>query len=186
MTNYNITTLQGKAAVFIRGFMEAFDTGVSLRDCQEAGKRAVEDLGDNISVPYISNLSRALDDENIIKKFKVGRKYFVKPGPGYQDFVEWWDAHEDFGLSLTQVIGVDVVQARHSLQEHIDANGGVLIRAENMLEKDVYKYLMTKFRSGELNIAYIRSGYDAGVKFEGKTHKLREWGGHSGNAGANA
>lgn len=168
------TNLTGKAAVFVRGFMEAFEENTSLRLCQEAGKAATEELGDEISIAYVSRLARDLSTDRIVGKVKKGRSYFLTKSVHTDAFLEWLKIHDDWGRDLENA-GVSEAIARSRIVEHLDTYGGVRIVSKRPIDKAQFKLLMKNFQAGELELAFVEPGKGR-IRLEGKTYKIRELG----------
>lgn len=156
----NVMDHTGKAAVFIRGFMTKFnsltDEGkqVALRVCQNAGLDAVNELGENISVPYISKLARELSDEGVIGKKKQGRKYFLKPTDKTDAFLDWMNEHSDWGADM-QVEDTTGIEDKMEIVKILKKHKGLVIYASDPLPKVQYGFLMKKFNEGKLDMAFV-------------------------------
>jgi hypothetical protein len=172
-TNFpEIESMSGKDAVFIRGFMQAFFEGDdSLRQCQEAGKAAVEQLDDIISVPYISKLSKVLVTSRIITKRKVSRHYVLSKSSLADDFQAFLEERPYWGGSLTgkEQDPID----RKALLDHLDEYHCVRSTVDHQLPKAAYALMMQKFKKGQYDIAFIPAGAKAGVKVDGMTYPIK-------------
>lgn len=165
--------LTGKGAVFVRAFMETFEPNVSLRECQDAGRVAVEELGEDISVAYISNLARKLTIHHIVDKRKEGRKYFLIRSDHTNDFLDWLQDNPRWGVDLN-LDGLVEVEQRDELLNFLDERHSVLISAKHPLPKAQYRLLMKQFSEGKLDMAFVHTGLPMGVKVEGKTVRVKE------------
>ena len=151
----------GKAAVFARGFMDYFeareDEPVPLRDCQEAGKQAVEDLGESISVAYISKLARQISVDKILKKSKRGRNYVLEQGPEYNEF--WADLEADpaWGTDLNRDAMIEL-KYRTDIRDFMNDYRAITIHQDDPLPKVQYSYLMKKFNEGKLQLTFSIEG----------------------------
>ena len=168
----NTTKYTGKAAVFIRGFMEHYYQGnTSLFDCQAAGKQATLDAGDELSIPYISKLSRALVADGIVERYKVGAKYFNRDGEHTEDFKEFLAEHEDWGLLVTGT--VRDLQERNDVLDLIEEHGAVRGGGDNLIPRSAFSVLMKMVNEGKLDIVFVKSGARMGVKHKKETHNIR-------------
>lgn len=166
--------LAGKSAVFVRGFMDYWDKyagedwekAVPLRDCQEAGKQAVEELGEAISIAYISKLARQLSQEKILKKTKKGRNYYLEAGPNVTTYWAAIEADEAWGTDLNSE-ALREVDERMKIGDFMKENRAVEIYAEAPLPKAMYSYLMKRFTEGKYKIifAYADEVFDDVVEF---------------------
>lgn len=168
-----IIELSGKAAVFVKGFMRHYAPGKPLRECQNAGREAVEDLGEEISNPYISKLARQLTDAGVVGKRKVGRHYVMRDALLTKDFLDYIDGNQDWGEEIFQE-AVNEVVLKKEIIDFVEEHKGVLIHADRQLTKAAYSTLTKKFKKGELMMAFIEPG-TTGVKVDGVTYKLSEY-----------
>lgn len=156
----NVMNHTGKAAVFVRGFMTKFrdlsedNKQIALRVCQNAGLAMVNELGENISVPYISKLARELSDEGVIGKSKQGRKYFMKKTDKTDIFLDWLDDHPDWGVDM-QVEDTTGIEDKMEIVKILKKNKGLVIYASEPLPKTQYGFLMKKFNEGKLDMAFV-------------------------------
>lgn len=159
----NIMNHTGKAAVFVRGFMNKFaelqeqNKPIPLRLCQNAGLAAVQELSENISVPYISKLARELSDDGVVAKAKQGRKYFMKATDKTDVFLDWLDDNPHWGVDL-HADDTLAVQDKMEIVAFMRKYKGVIISASEPLPKSQYSYLMKKFNEGKLVMAFILEG----------------------------
>lgn len=98
---HNIQQLKGKAAVYVRGFMEAYESGVEMSDCQEAGRDALKALGDDLSPALVSRYAQYLHVDRVIMKIKTGRRYRLADSTFTKPFIVWLKDNPDWGSSLT-------------------------------------------------------------------------------------
>ena len=168
----NTTRYTGKAAVFVRGFMEHYYNGnTALFDCQAAGKQATLDAGDELSIPYISKLSRALVSDGIVERYKVGAKYFNRDGEHTAAFKEFLAEHEDWGLLTTGT--VQDLRDRNGVLDEIEAHGAVRGGEGNLIPRSAFSTLMKMVNEGKLDIAFVKSGATMGVKYKKETHIIK-------------
>ena len=161
--NYKkLQTLDGKAAVFVRGMMdhltdnalEAQDDGLPMRKAQEAGQAAVKELGEEISIPYISKLSVLLQDCNVLYKERRGKKFMLFPGVEYEPFADFI-VDKGYGLSMTKELPMDQVMMRSAFLDHMKEMGWWRITIEEPLSKAAYQVAMEKFKSGDFDMVFI-------------------------------
>jgi hypothetical protein len=171
------TQLTGKAAVFVRGFMEFYDKQVAgsdtLRGCQEAGLQAVKDLGDDISVAYISRLARDLANEKVIAKSKKGRRFFLRDADYTDEFLDWLEQNPVWGMDLNPDAMGEITE-RMELLDFFDSNRAVLINKDRPVPKAQFRLLMKLFNEGKLNMAYVASDLPVFVKVKGKAVRVVE------------
>lgn len=165
-----VMALNGIGAIFARGFMEMYATKERrLRECQEAGMAAVVELGETISVPYISKISRMLVEAGIVGREKVGRKFYVTDAPHLNDFLDFLEESADYGTRMRGTQDDD--RARLAVFEHLEEHGSVRSTGEQRIPKAAYKMLMQQVQSGELDIVIVKTGLVGGFKYNGATHK---------------
>jgi hypothetical protein len=168
-----VTALTGMPAIFIRGYMIAFDDGErSLRKCQDAGRTLVEELGATISIPYISKISRMLEDAEVLVKSKAGRSYIVGSNDNLEDFREFLDTHPDYGTRLKGTAEQD--EQRGKALDHLKEHGAILASydEDQMLPSAAFKMLMQMVKEQKLDLAFIKRDAVAGVKHNGTTHRI--------------
>jgi len=162
--NYKkLQTLDGKAAVFVRGMMdhltdnalEAQDDGLPMRKAQEAGQAAVKELGEEISIPYISKLSVLLQECNVLYKERRGKKFMLFPGVEYEPFADFI-VDKGYGLSMTRELPMEQVKARSEFLEWMKDMGAVRIQADEPLEKAAYQIAIDKFKAGDYDMVFVR------------------------------
>jgi hypothetical protein len=155
-----IWNLSGKAAVFARGFMEHYQNReddkkpITLRECQEAGAQAVADLGDEISVAYISKLGREITKSKIVGKVKTGRNYYLVEDEETDNFFADLELYENWGKDLNPDAMEELTQ-RTEIIEYMKKFRGVVIEAGNQLPKAQYSFLMKKFNEGKIKMAFM-------------------------------
>jgi len=154
--------LGGKAAVFVRGMLtDIYDHDEDkLRKAQEAGMFAVRDLGDEISVPYVSKLSALLQDAKVITKERSGRSFKVDRGDSFGDFWVWIENNPDWGLSVQDLPDDETVNERSAFLDQMNEDGAVRLSADNPLGKAAYSLARDKFTIGEYDMVFVRSGWD--------------------------
>lgn len=166
LTKRKILNLGGKAAVYVRGFMEFCDTfpqtddgGIPMRKAQEAGLAAVEDLGEEISIPYISKLTNLLISSGVVSRERVGRKYIVKADELYPWLTDHLDSNS-WGRSMTAELPIEQVTARSAFLDHMNAQGAVRIKSNEPLAKAAYQVAIDKFKAGTYDMVFVDSGVD--------------------------
>lgn len=161
--NYKkLQTLDGKAAIFVRGMMDYLvdnginqvDDGLPMRKAQEAGQQAVKDLGEDISVPYISKLSQLLQECQVFYKERRGKKFMLFPGIEFDPFYEFI-TEKSYGTSMTKELPIDQVMARSAFLDHMKEMGWWRITIEEPLTKAAYQVAMEKFKSGDYDMVFI-------------------------------
>jgi len=174
------TQLTGKAAVFVRGFMEFYDKQVkdsdTLRGCQEAGLQAVKDLGDDISVAYISRLARDLANEKVIAKTKKGRRFFLRDAEYTDEFLDWMEENPAWGTDLN-ADAMNEITERMELLDFLEDNHAILINKDRPIPKAQFRLLMKMFSEGKMSMAYVPSELPVFIKLEGKAVRVGELGG---------
>lgn len=154
---YEMTTLSGKAAVFVRGMVEFVDQrgdGTKLRDAQKAGMDAVEALGETISIPYVSKLSKTLQTSDILKKERKGKGYIVTRGDVFNDFIQYL-AESDYGVGVEPEVSEGDIRMRSAMLDHMTDVGHVRIEAEHPLDKRAYQVLIDKFKAGQYDMVFV-------------------------------
>lgn len=153
--------LTGKAAVFARGFMEYFSdrleegkTSVPLRECQEAGAAKVSELGDEISVAYISKIAREMGKDKLFNKVKRGRSFFLEEGEDTDEFMIWIDDRPDEWGSDLNVDAMKELRDREQIIEYMKKYRGIVIKSDDPLPKAMYSFLMKKFTEGKLKLSF--------------------------------
>jgi hypothetical protein len=157
-----LQTLDGKAAVFVRGFMdhlvdnglEQADDGLPMRKAQEAGQAAVEELGEEISIPYISKLSVLLQDCKVVYKERRGKKFMLFPGVEFDPFYDFI-TERSYGTSMTKELPMDQVMARSAFIDHMRDIGYWRITVEEPLSKAAYQVAIDKFKAGDYDMVFI-------------------------------
>lgn len=155
-----VTVLNGKSAVFIRGFMEYLlepGNDPKLRKAQEAGQQAVAELGDEISVQYISKMSKLLQEENIINKTREGRHFTTTPGKNLHPFMQFLEDNPTWGTSLKRELSEDQITARSQFLDEMKNIGLVRIEADHPLDKAAYAVAQEKFKAGDYDMVFIRA-----------------------------
>lgn len=151
--------LSPKAAIFARGFVEHLATSpigsLPLRKCQDHGVAALADAGETISVPYISKLTVALENLQLVTKQKAGKHYMAYKGDPLV-----WDSfilllEGDFGTSMEASIPDEVVAERSKILDFMGEHCAVRITESEPLSKPMYQVLMEKFRAGKLDMVFV-------------------------------
>lgn len=161
-----IEELAGKAAVFVRGFCEyivarddlnetSIPTVVKLRKAQNAGKERVEQLGETISVPYLSQLSGKIEKAGVYRKQQFGKSYnLILDNPRALDRVRELLTRDDYGHTVDVQFTVEELGDRASIINHLEEHGGVRIHAKRPTPKAAYQVLIDRFAKGELLMVF--------------------------------
>lgn len=151
--------LGGKAAAFVRAMVIAVDEApaqvAKLRKVQEQGVESVEDLGGEISVPYISKLSAMLYASGVVEKTRSGRSFLVAPGPNFNEFTSFLYSG-DYGTSLDTSLNMDEITKRSQFLDHMNEHGAVRIAHDQPLTKAAYSLAREKFNEGEYEMAFVK------------------------------
>lgn len=176
----NLTTKTGKAAVFIRGFLtymteQPVGHAISFRQSQQAGLDLVQSLGEDISVPYISNLSRVLVDRGIVSKQRVGRKFVVVRSDKFDLMCDFLEEHETWGTTIEAEDDVHTIEARSIVLNHIEYNGSLRLKSANRIPRKAWQVVWDKFQAGELDLIFIEPTSSAfSLALGDHKHKLIE------------
>lgn len=168
-----VTQLNGLGAIAARAMVEYFleVEDSSLRGIQSAAiDVGREDFEQDISVPTVSRVARMLKQAKVFEGSKVGRVHHIRKGKNLQDFYDYLQKAEDYGTRLTGTVEDDA--QRILAYKMLDERGAVKSTVENQIPKAAYKMLMQKFLVGEVDIAFIKRGLPAGVKYHGSTIKI--------------
>lgn len=161
-----IEELAGKAAVFVRGFCEylvsrddqnetSIPTVVKLRKAQDAGKSAVEALGETISVPYLSQLSGKIEKAGVYRKQQFGKSYnLILDNEKALDRVRELLTRDDYGHTVDVQFTVEELGDRSAIIHHLEEYDGVRIHAKRPAPKASYQVLMDRFQKGELIMVF--------------------------------
>lgn len=158
----DIANLAGKAAFFIRGvgqyIIERADKGhdkAFLRKAQDAGLAEVQQRGETISVPYISQLTGKLEKAGVFTKQRHGKSYTIHWTEDSLTFLDELVA-SDFGTENTpQELSVVDLKHRSSLIRHLESHEGVVIDSTRPVPKAGYKLLWDRFNRGELVMGFF-------------------------------
>jgi hypothetical protein len=157
-----LATLDGKAAVFIRGMMNFIQAHplpeAPLRGAQDAGKAAVEELDETISIPYISKLSVLLQQARVISKERRGQKFIVLRDIYFHDFREHMEL-KNYGESVEKEETMDRVVARSQFLDFMQANPGIRISKDNTIDKAAYQVAYDKFKRGDYDLIFVKREY---------------------------
>lgn len=168
----NTMNHSGKAAVFVRGFMTEFwkrqraadekgtEAIIPLRVCQDAGLAAVQELGEDISVPYVSKLARQIASDGLVSKKKKGRKFYLSDTSDTELFMDWLQGRPDWGVDIRSDEDNEIRQ-RMDIIEFMKEHRGVVIHPEHQLPKAQYSFLMKKFAEGKLKMVLMYEEDDA-------------------------
>lgn len=168
-----LTSLNGITAIFVRGFVEAFDAGEqTLRGCQDAGLALVQELGGAISVPYISKLSRSIRDADVVVQSKVGRNYVLGASDNLEEFMTFLENDPDYGTRLKGTKEQD--DQRGKALDHLKEHGAILASydEDKLLPPAAFKMLMQMVREQKLDLVFMKRDAVAGVKHNGTTHRI--------------
>ena len=152
--------LSGKAAVFVRGFIEHVsrtnvqNRDIALRPTQAAGMSAVEELGDTISVPYVSKLTKLLETADVIYKNRKGKGYIVIPGNNFTEMTDLLH-NSGWGRTIEREASEDDIRMRSAILDHMTDVGHVRIEAENPIDKRAYQVLIDKFKQGHYDMVFV-------------------------------
>lgn len=155
-----VTSLNGKSAVFIRGFIEyLMEPGneTKLRKAQEAGQQAVIELNEDISVQYISKMSKLLQEEGIVSKSREGRHFMLSPGKNLHPFNQFLEDNPTWGTSTKRELNEDQISARSEFLDTMKNVGLIRIEASDPLDKAAYAVAQEKFKAGDYDMVFIRS-----------------------------
>lgn len=152
--------LSGKAAVFVRGFIEHVsrtnvqNRDIALRPTQAAGMSAVEELGDTISVPYVSKLTKLLETADVIYKNRKGKGYIVIPASNFTEMSDLLH-NSGWGRTIEREASEDDIRMRSAILDHMNDVGHVRIEAENPIDKRAYQVLIDKFKQGQYDMVFV-------------------------------
>lgn len=152
--------LSGKAAVWVRGFTEHVartavqKDDIKLRPAQKAGMAAVEELGDTISIPYISKLTKLLEEARVITKSRKGKGYVIVKDDRFEDVLA--ELHNSgWGREIQKEASEDDIRMRSAMLDHMTDVGHVRIEAEAPLDKRAYQVLIDKFKQGQYDMVFV-------------------------------
>lgn len=155
-----LSHLSGKAAVFVRGFMQHLADApgyeAPLRKAQDSGVREVEALGETISIPYVSKLTKLLETSGVVEKVRKGRNYRVS---GHKDngvFLQMLQVLEtEWGTIIQDEASEESILMRSAMLDHMTDVGSVRIEAEAPLNKVAYQVLIDKFKQGKYDMVFV-------------------------------
>lgn len=154
-----ITSLNGKSSVFIRGFIEyCLDPGTPtplLRKAQEAGQAAVNEHGEEISVQYISKLSKLLQEEQVVFKSRAGRSFELFPARNLTSLGEYLTKNPTWGTSTKRELTDEQISARSQFLDDMATHGHVRIQSDQPLDKAAYQVAIDKFKQGKYDMIFI-------------------------------
>jgi len=168
-----LTGLSGISSAFIRGYMEEYIRDGSsnrLRDCQEAGVKAVELLDKTIAIPTVSKRSRLLVDAGVVVRRKVGRSYVQSDGPNIDRFIQFLDKTPDYGTRISGSAEED--QQRTDAYAKIEDYGAIRVNGNNRIPTAAFKMLMGLVTSGKLDVVFLKPETVMGVKHDGQTNRI--------------
>lgn len=175
-----LTQLDGKAAVFVRGMMEFIDSypqdddgGIPLRKAQEAGLAAVEEQGESISIAYVSKLSAMLQETNVIRKERKGKKYILTGWVKYDEFITFL-SENSMGKTITKELPLEQVKARSEFLDLMGQNGAVRISQDHQLDKAAYQVAIEKFKAGKYDMIFIDKDLTAEASAPEADHLVQE------------
>lgn len=155
----DLERLSGKAAVWVRGFIEhaSSQTGpgdVKLRPAQKAGMDAVEELGETISIPYISKLTKQLETSGVVIKARKGKGYVITSGENFNQVAEHlFDTA--WGSTIEKEATEDDIRMRSAIIDHMNDTDHIRIEAENPIDKRAYQVLIDKFKAGQYDMVFV-------------------------------
>lgn len=166
------------AAVFMRNMMEAINDKdeVPLRQAQEKGQRAVDDMGGTISVAYISKLSRRIEGAQVLTRRREGRKFFLTRGSQYRAMTDYLEQNPNWGATLEQTPDLIAQAERILVAGHLnDHNHAIRVNAERKLPREAWSFLMKMYYDGKLDMAFFPTDHDVFVRPNGgKAAKIVE------------
>jgi hypothetical protein len=164
---YTISVLNGKAAVFVRGLIEHIDAhpagvDIPLRPAQKAGMDDVEGLGDTISIPYVSKLTKVLEDADVITKHRKGKGYVLNKDLNFEDMADFL-TEATFGMTIERETSDEDIQSRSEFLDNMKEHGAVRISKDRPLAKPAYQLAVEKFKAGEYDMIFIQKDLDIDV-----------------------
>lgn len=156
-----LQNLSGKAAVFVRGVIQHLDNqeppiDMKLRPTQKAGMDAVEALGESISVPYVSKLTKLLETSGVVNKIRKGKGYVLNKDLKFEDVADYLEDSFQWGTSIEREDSEDTVRMRSAMLDHMTDVGSVRIEAEAPLDKVAYQVLIDKFKAGKYDMVFVQ------------------------------
>jgi hypothetical protein len=155
--------LSGKAAVFVRGFIDhvADQPGYTakLRKAQDAGVLAVTELGETISIPYVSKLTKLLEAADVIDKSRKGKGYEVAKADKFLETLRHLN-DEAWGMTIEREDSPEVISLRSKFLDHMSREGIVRITPDAPLPKAAYQVAIDKFKSGQYDMVFVEKKYD--------------------------
>lgn len=157
-----IENLNGKSAIFIRGFVEYLQErhrkghrNAKLRAAQDAGASQVTRKGDVISVPYVSQLSTRLEKSGVYEKARSGKSYVISwTNESVADVFELMDT--DYGTEeAVREVTVEDMKNRSKIIDHLDEVGGVVITEQSRVPRAAFRILWDRFNKGELMLGFF-------------------------------
>lgn len=160
--------LSGKAAVFVRAVMQYVDRqdrpiDLPLRATQKAGMDAVEALGETISVPYVSKLTKGLETAEAITKTRKGKGFVVNKGSRFENFANYLEDNFEWGTQIEREDSAETISVRSQFLDGMKANRGIRISKDNPLPKAAYQVAIDKFKAGEYDMVFVPSTIDLNV-----------------------
>lgn len=169
---YELKTLSGKAAVFVRGILTYLDNDrvdIPLRRAQEMGMAAVEELGSTISVPYISKLTKVLETLGVVDKERKGKGYAINRGKAYDRYARVI-FNSEYGQVIEGEASADDIRMRSAMLDHMTDIGSVRIEADHPLDKVAYQVLVEKFKQGKYDMVFVQR--DVVLRMEDEHNEL--------------
>lgn len=152
-----VTVKSGRAAVFIRSMVETVKAYGSkplpLRTAQAKALETVQSQGSDLSISYLSNLSRTLTDASVLRKSRDGKKFYLERGPLFHHMTDFLDEHPDWGTVADE--GVVDVGDRATVLDHLIDHGSIRVTSEARLPKAAWTLVWDKFNAGELDLVFI-------------------------------
>jgi DNA-binding IscR family transcriptional regulator len=153
--------LSGKAAVFVRGMIHYVCSheparDIPLRKAQAAGMAAVDELGETISVPYVSKLTKLLESADIVTKARKGKGYVLNL-PSDTTALDQVIDHmgSEWGTMIEKEASEATIRMRSAMIDHMTDVGHVRIEAEEPIDKVAYQVLIEKFKAGQYDMVFV-------------------------------
>lgn len=161
-----LSHLSGKASVFVRGFVEHLadqpQFTAKLRKAQDAGVRNVTELGETISIPYESKLTKLLESYAVITKTRKGKGYEVTWATRFPELIKFLEGSE-WGKSIEREDSVETISVRSQFLDHMSQEGIVRISSDSPLPKAAYQVAIDKFKAGDYDMVFVKKNLDLSV-----------------------
>lgn len=170
MTNLptDLDRLSGKAAVFVRGLIQYLDKqspsiDMKLRPAQKAGMDAVEALGETISVPYVSKLTKLLETSGVVNKIRKGKGYVLNRDIQFEAVADYLEESFQWGTTIEREDSEDTIRIRSEFLDLMGQKKAVRITNESPLSKVAYQVAIDKFKSGKYDMVFVDRTIDLNV-----------------------